>query len=178
MKYCTSGIKIPYLQRGPMTTFMQQLSDMQWKLLAGGFCRTATGWDLHIWSLTVTQFDETTQESWEKLLVLKLAKLRTLNDVQSFCVSNSSFPNFNDALCEGFSRKVRLGGLFSGHRKGMVGPANSVACKLCGSFDDTAHRYRSCPATRDLRQIHGEDFFGVHAELIAFGWTLPSLGRS
>ena len=103
-----------------MTTFMQQLKDLQWTLLEGGRCKTATGWDLNIWSLTVTQFDETAHECWEKLLVPKLAKLRTLHDIKSFSVGMSAFPRNADAIQEGFARKFAWVGSFRGTVKGWL----------------------------------------------------------
>ena len=161
--------------RGPLTSFMQQLRDLQWTLHRGGKCSTATGWELQIWDLTVSQFDETIMESWEKFLQPKLAKLKTLHDIQSFSVLNSTSPKDDDAYTEAFHRKVRLGGLFSGHRKGMVDPCNASSCQLCGCFDDTYHRFRTCPETSDLRRAHGEEFLLNLPDAVLLGGIFPHL---
>ena len=54
-------------------------------------------------------------------------------------------------------------------------PANTCACELCGSFDDTVHRFRNCPGTGDLRQAHGEAFLQTLPDAVLLCGLFPQL---
>ena len=160
--------------RGPTSILQNQLHGLGWEMAEDGQCVTPLGHSFCVWDISMAQFHDAIQLSWEESLLQHLNQKINLLDIDSFSIERTLAAKHTDPMINGFLKKVRLGGLFPNNRKTHI-TKEEEACQYCGCLDTLEHRVYLCPGTEHIRSKEEWSWISEQPKFLILGGLSPKL---